>query len=232
MSFVALKKNAIPKDIVHSLLDLIKEKKLKPGDRLPPERELTQRLEVSRPSLREALRALEIMHVVTIRQGSGTYITSLEPDKLVEHLDFVFSLDDSTFLDLFAARKVVEPGISARAAERATPNDVKVLETCLAKSVQGINDEALYFQADVELHDSITHIAGIPILTRFMASMSRLAQASRQRTSQLPGIKQQTIEDHRQIVEAIKAGDAERARETMYQHLSHIEQRLREATKL
>lgn len=224
--FETLPRNALSEDIVSKLLALLKEKKLQPGDRLPSERELAERLQVSRPSLREALRALSIMHVVEIRQGSGTYISSLEPKRLVEHLDFVFALADSTYLSLFEARKVVEVGICGLAAQRITDEDITRLEGCLEKSLLGLSDAELYFQADVELHEIITEAAASPILSRIMASISHLSLASRKRTSVLPGIAQRVIADHRAIIQALKQHDPEAARQAMYQHLTYVEQRL------
>lgn len=224
--FETLPRNALSEDIVSKLLALLKEKKLQPGDRLPPERELAERLQVSRPSLREALRALSIMHVVEIRQGSGTYISSLEPKRLVEHLDFVFALSDATYLSLFEARKVVEVGICGLAAQRITDEEIARLESCLEKSLSGVTEPERYFQADVELHEIITEAAASPILCRIMAGISQLSLASRKRTVVLPGIANQVIEDHRAIIQALKQRDPEAARQAMYQHLTHVEQRL------
>jgi GntR family transcriptional repressor for pyruvate dehydrogenase complex len=224
--FETLPRNALSEDIVSKLLALLKEKKLQPGDRLPPERELAERLQVSRPSLREALRALSIMHVVEIRQGSGTYISSLEPKRLVEHLDFVFALSDATYLSLFEARKVVEVGICGLAAQRITDEEIARLESCLEKSLSGVTEPELYFQADVELHEIITEAAASPILSRIMAGISQLSLASRKRTVVLPGIANQVIEDHRAIIQALKQRAPEAARQAMYQHLTHVEQRL------
>src|SRR5512146_521879 len=93
-TFGPFEKDVLPKKIATRLLSLIKEKHLRPGDKLPPERELAVMMQVSRPSLREALRALSIINIIEIRQGDGTYVTSLEPELLIEPLDFVFSLDD------------------------------------------------------------------------------------------------------------------------------------------
>ena len=92
MAFGPVKKNAIAEEIIARLLGLIRDRQLQPGDKLPPERELAAMLGVSRPSLREALRALSVMNVLEMRQGDGTYVSSLEPDLLVEHLGFVLSI--------------------------------------------------------------------------------------------------------------------------------------------
>ena len=115
-----LRKDVLSERIAHSLLNLIKEKQLRPGDRLPPERELAAMMKVSRPSLREALRALQIMNIIDNRQGSGTYITSLEPERLIEHLDIIFTLNDTTYSELFEARKILEAGVAGLAARDIT----------------------------------------------------------------------------------------------------------------
>lgn len=228
MPFEIIPKTAIAEDIVAQLLLLIQEKKLLPGDKLPPERELAAMMGVSRPSLREALRSLSIMHVVELRHGSGTFIASLQPETLVEHLDFVFALDDSTYLQLFETRKVLEPGICALAAQHISDEELAQLESCVARSATGLEDPEGYFQADVDLHEIITIAARNPLLHRFMASIHRLSQASRRRTSVLSGIMQQTYQDHQVIVESLKAHDPTAAYQAMLTHLIHVEQRLRE----
>lgn len=226
MAFGTFAKRALSEKIVARLLSLIKEKELGPGDKLPPERELAATMQVSRPSLREALRALSIMNVVEIRQGDGTYVTSLEPELLTEHLGFVFSLTDSTFLELFEARKIVEPDIAAIAAQRITDEENTELEVCLAKSIENIEDHQAFVEVDIELHERITKAARNPILNRFMASIGQLSRASRSRTVELPGVPQQSVEDHRTIVMALKARDPEAARQAMLQHLNNVEQKL------
>jgi len=227
VEFGTFKKNVLPEQISARLLSLIQERQLRPGDKLPPERELAAMMAVSRPSLREALRALALMNIIEIRQGDGTYITSLEPSLLVEHLDFVFSLDDSTFLELLEARKILEAGTVALAAQRITDDEIAGLGASLAKSVESVEDHQAFLQADLELHERIAEAARNPVLTRFMAVISQLGIASRRRTVEIPGVPEQVLEDHRAIVMALKAGDPEAARQAMLQHLNNVEQYLR-----
>ncbi len=228
MEFGKISKDAVPKEITSRLLDMIREKALRPGDQLPPERELAAMMGVSRPSLREALRALALMNVLDIRQGSGTYVSSLDTELLIEHLDFVYSLDDSTFLELFEARKVLEAGIVALAAQRITEKQLDALQEIVTRSTKNINDLEAFLQNDRELHESIMLVADNPILTRFMVSLSKLGVASRSRTVRIPGVAEQTIEDHQSIVAALRNRDPERAKTAMLVHLSNVERRLRE----
>jgi GntR family transcriptional repressor for pyruvate dehydrogenase complex len=227
-TFEPFAKDVLPKKIAARLLSLIKEKHLRPGDKLPPERELAAMMQVSRPSLREALQALALMNIVEMRQGDGTYVTSLEPELLVEPLDFVFSLDDSTLLELFEARKIVEVGLVGLAAQRITAEELADLENCLTKSLQTAADPDAFLLADLELHKKIGLAARNPIMQRFMDSISQLGRASRARTTHIPGLTQQSAEDHRAIVAALKSHDVAAARQAMLQHLDSVEQRLKD----
>ena len=227
MEFGTFEKSVLPEKISAKLLSLIRERHLRPGDKLPPERELAAMMGVSRPSLREALRALAMLNVVEIRQGDGTYVTSLEPGLLVEHLSFVFDLDDSTFLELFEARKILEVGIVALAAQRITDEEIAGLEACLAKSLTSVEDHQAFLQTDLELHERITEAARNPILTRIMATISQLGLASRRRTVEIPGVPEQVLVDHRDVVMALKARDPEAVRQAMLQHLNNVEKRLK-----
>ncbi len=229
MEFGKISKDALPKEITTRLLDMIREKALRPGDQLPPERELAAMMGVSRPSVREALRALALMNVLDIRQGSGTYVSSLDTGLLIEHLDFVFSLDDSTYLELFEARKVLEAGIVALAAKKVTDKEINTLQEIVTRSTEDINDLEAFLLNDRELHEAITHVADNPILTRFMVSLSKLGLASRSRTVRIPGVAEQTIEDHQCIVAALRDRDPEQAKTAMLEHLSNVERRLRKS---
>lgn len=227
LPFRTVSKGAVAEDIVAQLLSMIREKKLRPGDKLPPERELAVLMDVSRPSLREALRTLSVMGVIELRHGSGIYVTGLEPARLVEHLDFVFSLDDSTYLQLFETRKVLEPPICALAAQRITEEEVAQLEECLSRSSLGFTDYEAYLQADLNLHEIIVTAARNPLLQRFMSSLRSLGKASRKRTAMLPGVVEQTIQDHQRIVHALREHQSEAAQQAMLVHLEHVEQRLK-----
>lgn len=227
-TFEPFEKDVLPKKITTRLLWLIKEKHLKPGDKLPPERELAVMMQVSRPSLREALQALALMNIIEIRQGDGTYVTSLEPELLVEPLHFVFSLDDSTIHQLFEARKIVEVALADLAAQRITAEEIAGLEACLVKSLHATEDPEAFLRADLELHKRIVTAARNPIMQRFMDSISQLALASRTRTTYIPGLLQHSAEDHQAIVAALKAHDPEGARQAMLAHLNNVEYRFKE----
>lgn len=224
------KAQSVAEQIAAEILDLLRQKELRPGDKLPPERELAEMLGVSRPSLREALRALSIMKVVEVRQGDGTYVTTLRPEDLVEHLQFVFLLDDSTLAQLFEARKIVEPGNVALAAARITPAELDELRALLAAAEAAVDDPEAFARADIALHERITAAARNPLLGRFMASIGTLSRASRQKTAAMPGVTAQTAAHHRHIVAALAAGDPAAAAAAMLAHLEQVETAYQRAT--
>ena len=225
-SFEPIRKAAIAEEITARLLSLIQEKQLMPGDRLPPERELAAAMQVSRPSLREALRALAMMNVVDTRQGDGTYVTSLEPYLLVEPLDFIISLDDSALHHLFEARRILEVGIASLAAERITDEQVAALEEYVHVSGEAAADPEAFQGVDLAIHELIVDAAANPLLKRIMSSLSRLGRASRSRTAVVPAVRQRTVDDHHAIVAALKERDPDRAARAMTDHLDNIESSL------
>ena len=101
---------AVTDEAILKIKEMILTGELGPGDRLPPEKELSERLGLSRSSMREAVKALEVIRVLDVRRGDGTYVTSLEPRLLLEAMSFVVDLhDDSSILELFAVRRILEP---------------------------------------------------------------------------------------------------------------------------
>jgi len=231
ISFGEMKRDILSEKIANRLLTLIKEKQLRPGDCLPPERELAQMMKVSRPSLREALRALQLMNIIKNRQGSGNYITALEPAQLVEHLDIVFALDNSTYQDLFQARRILETSIAEMAAFHITDNELKKMEASIATATEVIDDPDAFLETDMELHDLILKAARNRILPVFMQSINKIGVLSRRKTGDYPEVRRQTVRDHRAIVKALRARDPEKARQAMMAHLNHVEKKLIDITK-
>lgn len=228
--FGTLERTALPGRIADRILTLIKERQLSPGDKLPAERELADLMDVSRPPIREALHALSIMNVVRNRHGSGWYVTSLEPDLLVEHLDLVFTLQDNTYLELFQARKVLEVGMAEMAASSISPAEIAQLVDCLERSEATVNDDPdAFLQADLRLHAIIASSVKNPILTRMASALARISLHSRQRTNRLREVRHQAVDDHRAIVRALRARDPQAVRDAMLVHLSRVEENFKRA---
>lgn len=220
MPFREFRKQTMPEEIVKGILVMIQQGELRPGDQLPSESELMERMNISRSSLREALKALSIMNVINVHPGRRTTITSLAPELLMEHLEFVVSLEDDTLLLLFDTRKLIEVGCASMAAERITDEEILKLNEIIKKDN--------FYDMDVELHQQIVEITKNPIIKRIYASIAKLGQMSRMRTANLPGVREQSQKDHALIVKAITSRNSEAARMAMLKHLSFVEEKLRE----
>jgi GntR family transcriptional regulator, transcriptional repressor for pyruvate dehydrogenase complex len=224
--FGTVTRDALPDQIAARVVTLITERHLKPGDRLPPERELAQAMGVSRSSLREALRALSLLGVTEMRQGDGTYLTALDPDALMRPFGLVLALSEGQLQELFEARRVIEPGLAALAATRADDDTLAALRRCADESAATVADEDAFMRADLELHGLIARAASNSILWHVIGSISGMGVASRQRTNPLPGLREQSAEDHRAIVAAIETRDPEAAAAAMLRHLENVQSRI------
>src|SRR3954468_2849857 len=140
ISYGTVTRDALPDQIAQRLIALITERRLQPGDRLPPKRELSATMGVSRSSLREALRALAMLGVADMRQGDGTYLTALDPETLMRPVGLVLALSDAGLTELFEARRLVEPGLAHLAAERITDQAAEELTNCAQASAQVLAD--------------------------------------------------------------------------------------------
>ncbi|RME98651.1 MAG: FadR family transcriptional regulator [Chloroflexi bacterium] len=226
--FETFEKDILADKIVDSLLNLITEKRLLPGDKLPAERDLAQMMNVGRPALREALRALAVMKVIEIRPGSGAYVSALQPEQLVQHLDFVFSLDNSSIFHLIGARKILELHTVAEAATQITAAEIAELESLLAKMATNVNNPDKCDDLDREFHKTIAAASRNPILFQFVSVVNQLGSKSRRKTYGLPGVLRPTIEEHQAIVDALKAHDPDLASQAMQHHLNQAELHLRQ----
>ena len=227
--FAVLDRSTLPEEIANRLLELIRAQELRPGDKLPAERNLAAMMQVSRPVLRAALRALAIMKVVEIRQGAGTYITALEPQQLVSHLDFVFSKDMVALAQVIETRRVVELGNVRLAATRISPHNLDRLDDLLAQLRAALDDADRFSTLDITFHDVISVAAGNFLLAQFMSIINTLGKVSRERTGASREVREHALRDHRRIVEALRANDPDAAATAMGEHLDHVEQALKSA---
>ncbi len=213
-------KQTMPEEIVQEILQKIQKGELRPGDTLPTESELMKNMGVSRSCVREALRALSIMNIIVIHPGRRTYITSLAPDLLMEHLEFVISLEDATLLQLFEVRKLIEVACAGLAAERIQDDEIQSLEALLQQD-QTEN-------IDAQLHRQIVEITKNPILKRVYTSIEKLGEISRRLTEGIPGVYEQSLKDHAIVVQTIISRDPKTSQEAMLKHLTFMEAKLRQ----
>lgn len=199
-----------------------------PGDRLPKESELAAELGLSRNSLREAVRALSQLRVLEVRQGDGTYVSSLEPGLLLESTGFISHLLlGDTELELYEVRRILEAAAASLAAGRIDAPERDELTQSLDRMRDARTVEELV-EADVAFHAVIARAAGNAVLASLLASLAtRTMRARLWHGRQAAGALDETRDEHRRIFEAIMAGDPELARAAATAHIASSERWLR-----
>jgi GntR family transcriptional regulator, transcriptional repressor for pyruvate dehydrogenase complex len=222
VEFQTIRRNAVAHEAIATIKRMIVRGELQAGQRLPAERELAAQLGVSRPSLREAIRALIALNILESRHGEGTFVSSLEPELLAEPIDFVLQIDDGGIAALFEARRVLEAGIAALAAQRATDLELAELEGFARRGRTKLDEADAFIEHDVEFHDRIRRAARSPVLASMLGSVSTLSLETRRRTAQSHAVRTRSHSDHVRIVKSLKARDPEAARQAMITHLEHV----------
>lgn len=225
MRLRAVKQHRLFQDIVGQIRRLLDDGRLKPGDQLPPERELSETFQVSRASVREAIRALESMGLIEIRSGEGTYVAS-PADSLISPLASAFRLRKDALREIFEARRIVEPEIAALAAQRATPSQVKELEAILKDQARQIAKGETGMEADTVFHSTLAQAAGNKVFLRLDDAMVDSLREARERSLQSHGRPARSLAGHREILDAIRARDPAKARKAMLKHLEAIERNI------
>lgn len=231
--------------VVDGITRMILDGELSPGDRLPVEKDLAARLDVSRGSLREGVRALSVLGVVEARQGDGTYITTLDPSLLVAPLGLVVELQSAGHaLPVHAVRRMLETEAAGLAASnagvaltalgraRAALDDAAdVLAGSAVTNTQDVDHERL-LQADIAFHRSIADAADNPVLAALIEALAgRTARHRLWRGVTEAGADERTQHEHEAILAAVTDGDPERARVRMAAHLLEVEDFLRDRTE-
>ena len=227
--YTAMTRRTLGEGIAFQLLSLIREEELRPGDQLPSERELAALLGVSRPVVREALRALSVMRVVEIRQGAGTFVTSLEPEQLISHLDFVFPRDGVALLKSLEARRVVEVANARFAAQRVSDAQISRLAELIGELAGAADDEDAFRALDIEFHATVCEAADNFLLMQFMKIADTLGEVSRRKTGSSRAVRLDLLRSLKALAEAIADRDPDAAQAAMTEHLNHVEARLRAA---
>jgi GntR family transcriptional repressor for pyruvate dehydrogenase complex len=222
-AFNNVKRISTVERIVENLITLIKTRSLHMGDKLPSERQLCEIIGVSRPILREALKALQVMNIIDIRQGAGAYVKSLEPEDVIEHLDIVFHLDSSLYRDLYEARRVLETALAGMAALNISDSEIEAVAENIRQAASHIDDEQKFLESDLELHEMIMKASGNRIIPVFMQSINKLSLLLRKQSNANPHIRRNTIRDHELIINALKKHNPEETARAMERHISNVE---------
>src|ERR1700754_65585 len=219
---------ALTDEAIDKIKGMIMSGELGPGARLPKEADLAERLGLSRNSLREAVRALSMIRVLDVRQGDGTYVTSLEPNLLLDALSFVVDFHrDDTVLQFLEVRRILEPAAAALAAERMLDAGVDQLQLILDDLGADPTIEALVAN-DIEFHRQIAAGTDNAVLASLVEGLSGPTMRARiWRGLTQEGAATRTREQHQAIVDAIASRQPDLARSWATVHIAGVEEWLR-----
>lgn len=219
-----IKKISISESVLKTIVELIKNGDLKPGDKLPTIQLFSEKLQVGASSVREALKQLQIMGIITIKQGEGTFVNKkVGVDSLSSYIGFLLDLKKPDILYLIEARKIIERGTVALAAERASEDEIKKLENIIQRMKEIVNDPKEFATEDVNFHITIAKASKNHVLTIFFNSVYDLFMKEQQVVARMLNLKSKSIESHINVWNAIKNHDVDKAMEEMEKHLNHIQ---------
>jgi GntR family transcriptional repressor for pyruvate dehydrogenase complex len=223
LSFAAVRRTRVFQDVARQIQRLILDGALKPGDKLPPERELAQRLAVSRGSVRDAISTLEIVGLLVPRQGEGTVVADLSSEALAMPIASVLLRRRELIVELLDIRKMIEPALAARAATRASPEEIAHLEDVLRRQRAKVLRGEPAIEEDTEFHYAVAVAARNGVVRKVLDVLMDLLRETRSRSLQIQGRPRRSLAGHRLVLAAIKRRDPDAAERAVRQHLQEIE---------
>lgn len=221
-SFGTLERRPIAEQVAARIMGMIKSGNLKSGDRLPTEAQMTIAFGISRPPLREALKALTLMGVLASRQGGRYTVTDLSPSRLVAPFNTMLSVADYDVHQQFETRSVVDLELVRLAAQRGTREQLTRIHK-LAVDGGAFHDDPVAFRLiDIEFHQAINDAAGNPLLSSLAQVLYDLGLDVRRLASEMPGVIPKSVGQHIVIAEALLIGDADAAATGYRSHLEHV----------
>ena len=221
--FEVIRRNKVYEEVAKQIERLIL-RKLKPGDKLPSERELAELLQVSRSSIRDAIRGLELVGLVEPRQGAGTIVRERSADSAANPFANALKRRQNLVTELLDFRKMLEPPLAARAATHASADEISEMEEILQRQEKTQKQGEPAIAEDAEFHYSIALASGNSVVLKVIDTLMDLLRDTREQSLQVEGRAEKSLAGHRRILSAIKRRDAEAAKAAMRRHIEDVEE--------
>ena len=218
-----IKKTGISDEVISRFKDLISRRVFTAGGRLPPERELALALGVSRPTLRQAMKALQILGVIRIRHGDASYLAESASNILKEPIEFALALKGISRKDLFETRQTLEVRLASLAAERRTEEDLQKMRDALGAMKDSVGVPVQWIRHEMRFHECIVQAARNEVITTVMEMLSRMLMDSRRETVQLLTNYEDSYQSHHMIYAEIERRDTVGASRAMVEHFAIME---------
>lgn len=217
-----IQRTRLPDEIANLLRTLIIDGTFKPDQPLPSERVLAERLQVSRNSVRDAIRRLEVVGLLRARHGQGTFLSELTADNLVTPMAAVLTFNRARQADLMDVRRVFEPAVAGMAASRATESELQEIDRILATQRRKLRSGESTIQEDMAFHAALARATHNPVLAGIMETLNQLLVESRARTLGQRGHPLRSLRGHAAVADALRRRDAGRAALAMRAHIDQI----------
>ncbi|HTW57086.1 MAG TPA: FadR/GntR family transcriptional regulator [Terriglobales bacterium] len=221
--FETVRRNKVYEDVARQIERLIL-KKLRPGDKLPSERELAEVLSVSRSSIRDAIRSLELAGMVEPRQGAGTIVREVTASSVANPLANALKRKEELMSELLDFRRILEPPLAGRAATHASSEEISEMEDILNRQEQKLRKSESTITEDSEFHYAVAMASGNSVVLKVLDILMDLLRDTRERSLQVEGRPQKSLAGHRRILAAIRRHDAEAAKAAMRRHIEDVEE--------
>jgi GntR family transcriptional repressor for pyruvate dehydrogenase complex len=228
--FNSIKHTRISDEIANQIKTLISEGRLKPGDRLPPERELIKQFGVSRPSLREALNSLVAMGFLEVKQAKRTYVKSVTSGMMQDPLSLLIKADAQKIFDLVEVRKASEAWGAFLAAQRASGEDIQRLEKIVQDMKTAVDEGRSWEKQDADFHLAIAQGTHNTIQVHMMSTIYDLLRESMGKVFKDRSKVKKLLDHHHRIFSAIKNHSPDKARERTLEHLNYVESEVKGST--
>lgn len=220
--FKSVRHVRVSDEIVNQVKALISEGRLKPGDHLPPERDLVKEFSVSRPSLREALNTLVAMGFLEIK-GKRTFIKSVASESMHNPLSLLIKADTQKLFDLIEVRKAIETWGAFHAAQRATEKDIDQLRNIIDEMEKAFETGRSWEKLDADFHLGIAQATHNTIQTHVMSTIYDLLRESVAKIFRDQAKVKKLLDHHQRIFNAIKNHSPDHAQERILEHLNYVE---------
>ena len=209
--------------IINQIKEQISNGELQPGDRLPPERQLAEMMGVNRHTVREALKTLEYMGVVDCKTGMGTVINNLGQDLLIDQICQATDFSPQQLLsDIMELRFLLEPGIAALAAQRATQPELAAMQEAMNDLEKEFDNGCLGTDADERLHIALAKATHNATIYRLAGPMLKMLEQYREKSLEIKTRRSETLSEHNKIFQAVKNRQPEEASVAMTEHLKKV----------
>ncbi|MDE3111453.1 MAG: FadR family transcriptional regulator [Chloroflexota bacterium] len=216
-----VRRDRLYQGIVAQIEGLLERGELKAGDQLPPERQLAEQLQVSRASVREALRSLELLGIVETHAGGGTFVRHAQPDDLARPLTSLISRGH-TIADVIDVRGLLEPAIAERAARNIAPAEISELREILAAQEKKVAAGEPYVEEDTRFHELIGQAAGNELLVTVVGVIWDVLRSSREQWLQNEDRAHASLEAHRRILVALEKHEPAAAKAAAADHIRAV----------